>query len=177
MSAASPYFRQHFESAEIMSEQPYQVRIFLKKEFADAVNGDNAPDEIKPLMDILARHDATIDHNQFEEFSKFVAWAEKDLEKTPFADEDKKQQMRNLLTLTKGSLANEEKVSYFRREFTLSIGGKSQFSGAEADALIADLQTLGDGPVITSGKGFVPGKSYEVPPVRKSFLPKRHPGT
>jgi hypothetical protein len=160
-----------------MSDKPYQVRIFLKKEFAEAVTRDAPPAEVKPLLDILARHDASIDHNQFDEFSKFVTWAEANLEKTPFADEDKKQQMRNLLTLTKGSLANEEKASYFKREFTLSIKGKSQFDGAEADALIEDLKTLGDGPIITSGKGFVPGKSYEVPPVRKSFLPKRHPGT
>ncbi len=160
-----------------MSEQPYQVRIFLREEFANAVNADKSPDEIKPLMDILARHDATIDHNQFDEFSKFVKWAEANVDTAPFPDEDKRQQAKNLLNLTKNSLANEEKASYFRREFTLSIGGKSQFSGPEADALIADLQGLGDGAIITSGKGFVPGKSYDVPPVRKSFVPRRHPGT
>jgi hypothetical protein len=160
-----------------MSEQPYQVRIFLKQEFAEAVNAGRQPEEIKPLMDILGRHNASIDHNQFEEFSKFVKWAEANIDTHQFPDEDKKQQTKNLLTLTKNSLANEEKVSYFRREFTLNVGGKSQFSGPEADALIADLQSLGDGAIITSGKGFVPGKSYEVPPVRKSFLPKRHPGT
>lgn len=160
-----------------MSEQPYQVRIFLKKEFAEAVSRDAAPAEVRPLMDILAKHDATIDHNQFDEFTKFVNWAEANLDKTPFPDPDKQQMMKNLLALTKGSLANEEKVSYFKREFTLSIKGKSQFSGAEADALIEDLKTLGDGPIITGGKGFVPGKEYEVPAVRKSFLPKRHPGT
>jgi hypothetical protein len=160
-----------------MSEQPYQVRIFLKKEFAEAVNADKAPEEIQPLMDILARHNASIDHNQFEEFSKFVTHAERTLDLTKPAENDKQQQMINLLTLTKNSLANEEKASYFKREFTLAIGGKSQFSGPEADALIADLQKLGDGAIIESGKGFVPGKSYDVPPVRKSFVPKRHPGT
>lgn len=159
------------------SEQPYQVRIFLKDAFAKAVNDGKTPAEVQPLMDILARHGASIDHNQFEEFSNFVTWAEQNLDKAQFPSEDKKQQMKNLLTLTKGSLANEEKAGYFRREFTLSIGGKSQFTGGEADALIADLQTLGDGPIIESGKGFVPGKSYDVPPVRKSYVPKRHPGT
>jgi hypothetical protein len=160
-----------------MSEQPYQVRIFLKKEFAEAVARGTTPAEVQPLMDILAKHGAEIDHNQFDEFTKFVKWAEANLDKTPFPDEDKKQQMHNLLSLTKNSLANDEKVSYFKREFTLSIKGKSQFNGPEADALIEDLKTLGDGPIITGGKGFVPGKSYEVAPVRKSFLPKRHPGT
>lgn len=160
-----------------MSQQPYQVRIFLKQEFAEAVSRHETPAEIKPLMDILARHDAEIDHNQFDEFSGFIKWADANLENTPFPDEDKKQQMRNLLALTKNSLANEEKASYFKREFTLSINGKSQFNGAEADALIEDLKTLGDGPLLTSGKGFVPGKSYEVASVRKSYVPKRHPGT
>ncbi len=158
-------------------ERPYQVRIFLKKEFAEAVSRHETPKEIKPLMDILERHNASLDHNQLEEFSKFVAWADENLDKTPFPDPDKKEQMQKLLTLTKNSLANEEKRSYFAREFTLSVGNKSVFKGSEADALIADLEKLGDGPVITSGKGFVPGKSYDVPPVRKSFVPKRHPGT
>jgi hypothetical protein len=159
------------------NEKPYQVRIFLKEEFADAVNRDAPPPEVKPLMDILAKHDASIDHNQFDEFSKFVKWAEANVDTHAFPSEDKKDEAKKLLALTKNSLANEEKASYFKREFTLSIKGKSQFSGAEADALIEDLKTLGDGAILTSGKGFVPGKSYDVEPVRKSYVPKRHPGT
>jgi len=159
------------------NKRPYQVRIFLKQEFADAVSGHTTPKEMKPLMDILKRHNASLDHNQFEEFSKFVTWAEANLDKTKFDSEDQKQQMKGLLALTKNSLANEEKRSYFAREFTLSVGKKSLFTGAEADALIADLKTLGDDAIITPGKGFVPGKSYAVPAVRKSYVPKRHPGT
>jgi hypothetical protein len=151
---------------------PYQVRIFLRQEFAEAVSCGTTPKEIQPLMDILAKHEASIDHNQFDEFTAFVKRAEAGLE-TPIP----KEQVQALLALTKASLANEEKRSYFAREFTLSMKGKSMFTGNEADALIADLETLGDGPIITSGKGFVPGKSYAVPPVRKSYKPKHHPGT
>lgn len=153
-------------------KHPYQVRIFLKQEFAEAVSRHEKPKEIQPLMDILSRHNAIIDHNQLEEFTAFIKDAEAGRQtKIP------QEQVQALLTLTKASLANEEKRGYFAREFTLSIGGKSMFTGKEADALIADLQTLGDGPIITSGKGFVPGKNYVVPPVRKSYKPRRHPGT
>lgn len=159
------------------TEREYQVRIFLKEEFAKAVKDKRNPEAMQPLMDVLAKHNASLDHNQFEEFSTFVAWAEKNLDTTKFPDEDKKQQMKNLLALTKNALANPEKQSYFKREFTLSIGDKSLFTGAEADALIADLEKLGDDAIIVGGKGFVPGKSYDVPAVRKSYKPKRHPGT
>ena len=156
-----------------MSDQkPYQVRIFLREEFAEAVSRGRTPKEVQPLFDVLAKHDASLDHNQFDEFSTFVKNAEAGLP-TPIPQE----QAQALLALTKASLANEEKRNYFKREFTLSIGGKSMFKGNEADSLIADLEKLGDGPIITSGKGFVPGKNYVVPPVRKSFKPKRHPGT
>ena len=157
-----------------MSDQkPYQVRIFLREEFAEAVSHGAAPKEVQPLFDVLAKHDASLDHNQFDEFSTFVKNAEAGLEIKAFP----KEHIPAMLALTKASLANEEKRAYFKREFTLSIGGKSMFTGSEADALIADLEKLGDGPIITSGKGFVPGKNYGVPPVRKSFKPKRHPGT
>lgn len=173
------------------TERPYQVRIFLKQEFAEAVNNyprpkekdahfdlrEALPEAAKPLKDILEKHGAGIDHNQFEEFSSFVGWMDANFDKMRFADEDKKQQMQRLVTLTKGSLADAEKCSYFKREFTLSMGGKSQFSGSEADALIADLNKLGDDKIITSGMGFVPGKSYAADPVRKSYVPGRHPGT
>ena len=157
------------------NDRPYQVRIFLRKEFADAVNKGITPKEIQPLIDAMDRHGAAIDHNQFEEFSKFVQWADASLAK--MQPSEQKDHFEKLANLTRGSLADEEKQSYFKREYTLRIGPKSQFNGPEADALIADLEKLGDGPIITSGKGFVPGKSYEVAPVRKSYVPKRHPGT
>ena len=160
-----------------MSDQkPYQVRIFLREEFAEAVSRGAAPKEVQPLLDVLAKHNASLDHNQFDEFSTFVRQAETNPDAITFPTSDK-EQIQKLLALTKASLANEEKRNYFKREFTLSIGDKSMFTGKEADALIADLEKLGDGPIITSGKGFVPGKNYVVPPVRKSFKPKRHPGT
>jgi predicted GNAT family acetyltransferase len=160
------------EESPAPKQHPYQVRIFLKQEFAEAVSRHETPEEIQPLLDVLAKHEASLDHNQFEEFSTFVKNAEAGLP-TPIPAE----QVQALLALTKASLANEEKASYFKREFTLAIKGKSMFNGAEADALIADLEKLGDGTIITSGKGFQPGKNYVVPPVRKSFKPKRHPGT
>ena len=159
------------------NQHPYQVRVFLSKEFAEAVSRHEVPKEVAPLMQVLAKHNATIHHNQFDEFSAFVQWADANLDKTQFPSPAMKEQMEKLSALTKNSLANEEKVSYFKREFTLSIGDKSQFTGSEADALISDIQKLGVGSVLTEGKGFAEGKSYDVEAVRKSYVPSRHPGT
>jgi len=148
----------------------YQVRIFLKKEFAEAVSRGITPKEMQPLLDILAKHGAVIDHNQLEEFSQFVIDAEAGRKTKIPAD-----QVAGVLALTKKSLTNPEKRSYFAREFTLSMGGKDLLYGTAGDALITDLKTLGDGPILTSGKAFAHGKGWDVEPVRKSFLPKKHP--
>ncbi len=151
--------------------RPYQVRVFLKQEFAEAVNRKSIPPEMKPLMEVLAKHNAKLDHTRLQEFSDFV----KIVEEHP--EIQTKGTVQKLYDLTKNSLANPEKRSYFAREFTLSVNGKMMFTGPAADALIADLKTLGDGPILTSGKVFRPGKSKDAPTVRKSYLPKHHPGT
>ena len=148
----------------------FQVRIFLKKEFAEAVMRDETPAEMQPLLDILAKYNAVIDHNQLKEFTEFVADAEAGRKTKIPAD-----QVAGVLALTKNSLANPEKRSYFAREFTLSVGGKDLLQGTAAEALIADLKTLGDGPILTHGKAFVHGGSRDVETVRKSYLPKVHP--
>lgn len=180
--------------------KPYQVRIFLKEEFAKAVRqriADEAalktgakvkveylPEGIKPLTRILEKHDAKIDHNQFDEFRNFVVNALDDWENGPIleienaAPGEQKEHDRKLAILTTTSLLTDEKRPFFKREFTLAMNGKTTFTGNEADALIADLETLGDGPVLTGGTVFIPNRpSRDVGPVRKSFVPMRHPGT
>lgn len=158
-------------------KRPYQVRIFLRQEFADAVKNKQMRDELQPLAEVLMKHDARIDHNQFDEFSDFLVKADAKMAANDFASAQEKDYTQKLATLTRNSLANEEKQSYFKREFTLSMKGKTLFDGAEADALIGDLEKLGTDSLLTAGKGFVPGKSYDVPAVRKSYVPLRHPGT
>lgn len=154
-----------------MSEQaPFQVRVFLKKEFAEAVSRGEKPADMQPLFDVLAKHSAALDHNQLDEFEQFVVDAEAGRKTKIPAD-----QVAAVLDLTKNSLANPEKRSYFAREFTLSVNGKDLLSGTSADKLIADLQALGDGPILTSGKAFAHGMGREVGTVRKVQLPKKHP--
>jgi predicted GNAT family acetyltransferase len=148
----------------------FQVRIFLKKEFAEAVMRHETPKEMQPLLDILAKYDAAIDHNQLQEFTQFVADAEAGRKTKIPAD-----QVAGVLALTKNSLANPEKHSYFAREFTLSVGGKDLLQGTAAEALIADLKALGDGSILTHGKAFIHGGSRDVDAVRKSYLPRVHP--
>lgn len=147
--------------------RPYQIRLFLREDFAAAaMRHEPLPDA---LTKILARHGATLDHNQLEEFESFV----KMVESRPNIEEG--SPMHRLYTLTKAALANPEKRSYFAREFTLSVGGKEILAGPQHDRLIAALRKL-DGTVLTAGKAFR-GQGVDVPAVRKSFVPKRHPGT
>jgi len=156
-----------------MTDKPrlYQVRIFLRQEFADAVNRGQTPKEIQPLLDILAHHKARIDHNQFNEFTDYVNnWKTADV---PFPASEREA----LRDLTKKSLADPEKRSWFKREFTLSIEGVTMLDGDKADKLIADLQTLGDGAILIKGKAFAHGPGREVTPVRKTYVPRHHPGT
>lgn len=157
-------------------QKPYQVRIFLKEEFAKVAGWPElVATEMAPLADILEKHNAEIDHNQFDEFSEFVKNMLDNWDSVPA---NQKDFCKKLAGLTTDSLLTDEKRPWFKREFTLSMNGQTAFVGGEADALIADLQTLGDGPILTSGKAFMPGApARDVPPVRKSFFPTRHPGT
>ena len=150
---------------------PFQLRIFLKEEFARAAARHEQAEGLKPLQDVLKKHGASLDHNQFDEFSEFV----ENIKAHPSALAH--EQTRKLLELTEKALANPEKVSYFKREFTVSLNGRERLSGNEADALMADLAAL-EGKVLTAGKAFN-GAGQPVPAVRKSYYPKnnRHPGT
>lgn len=151
--------------------RPYQIRLFLREDFAAAAARQETPQGLKPLFDVLARHHAALSHTQLEEFESFVKIVE---EHPEIAN---KGTTKKLYALTKASLATPEKRREFAREFTVSIEGRLMFTGRQADALIADLRALGDGPILTSGTVFRPGQAKKATPVHKTYLPRRHPGT
>lgn len=151
--------------------RPYQLRIFLNEEFADAARHHKTTAGLEPLLAVLKKHHAALDHNQLDEFTEFLATMDAHPE-IPLRGAGKR-----LYDLTKGALANPEKCSYFAREFTISVGGKMTFVGHDTDALVEDLKKLGSKTVLTRGKAFREGKVRNVSPVRKVYIPKRHPGT
>ena len=121
-----------------MSEQwQYQIRIYLSDEVAEAARA--APDSpaLKPLVDILARHRATM-KCQFDAFADYVAEAEKH----GTADYP-------LHAWTKATIENPEKKAKYLESFTLYVHGKEVYAKLIADAIESDLQPLVGGELIT----------------------------
>ena len=121
-----------------MSNQwEYQVRIYLGDEFAKLARRDPDNPAIKPLADILSRHDATM-KCQFDAFAGYVAEAEKHgTENYPLYD------------WTKATIEDPAKKAKYTKSFTLYVDGKEVYAKEKADALESDLQPLASGKLVT----------------------------
>jgi hypothetical protein len=120
-----------------MSNQwQYQIRIYLSDEFAEMGRRDPGNRALKPLMDILAKHDAAL-KCQFDAFADYVAEAEKHGTKD-----------YPLYAWTKATIENPAKKEKYTKSFTLYASGKEVYAKEIADALEADLQSLVGGPLI-----------------------------
>jgi hypothetical protein len=108
----------------------YQLRINLSDELAEAAR--SAPDSpaLRPLRDILARHDTAM-KSQFDAFADYVAEAERHgTEGYP------------LYEWTKATIENPAKKAKYLKSFTLYVKGREVYDKEEAEALEADLQPL-----------------------------------
>ena len=121
-----------------MSNQwEYQVRIHLGDEFAKMARRDPDNPAIKPLADILSRHDATM-KCQFDAFAGYVAEAEKHgTENYP------------LYEWTKATIEDPAKKAKYTKSFTLYVDGNEVYAKEKADALKSDLQPLVGGKLVT----------------------------
>lgn len=116
-----------------MSEQVYdkfQIRIVLTDEFARAARETPYADELKPLNDVLKKHDATLSC-QYDEFVRFVA-----------ASEAHNDADSTLARWTKAVLAMPSKVEYFKTIFVLAVKGEQLFDEATMTAVKTDLEPL-----------------------------------
>ena len=121
-----------------MSDQwQYQVRIHLPGGVAEVARRDPGDPAIKPLADILSRHDATI-KCQFDAFAGYVAEAEKQ------GTED-----YPLYEWTKATIEDPAKQAKYLRSFTLYVDGDEVYAKAKADALESDLKPLVGGKLVT----------------------------
>lgn len=153
--------------------RPFQVHIFLRAEFAAAVAGHGPlPEAMKPLMEVLERHHAVLDHTRAEEFNDFI----RALDTYPEIKE-RGGPARRLYDLAKAALENPLKRDTYTREFALSMESRLVFTGHQADALIADLRALEGGAILTNGRVFHEGKMRKSAPVRKVYIPRHHPGS
>jgi hypothetical protein len=114
-----------------MSDQwQYQIRIYLSDELAETARRDPGDPALKPLADVLAKHDAVM-KCQFDAFAGYVAEAEKHCtENYP------------LYKWTKATIENPEKKAKYIKSFTLYAGGQEVYEKEIADALEKDLQPL-----------------------------------
>jgi len=117
-------------------EWKYQIRIYLDEPLAALARRTPGDPSLKPLADILGRHDAAM-KCQFDAFADYVAEAEKNgVDDYP------------LYEWTKVTIEDPAKKAKYTKSFTLHIGGEEVYAGEKADALEADLQPLVSGAFI-----------------------------
>jgi hypothetical protein len=156
----------------------WQVRVNLKSEFATVARTNPSDKKLKPLMDVLKKHDAVL-KNQFDAFADFLPQFKGEMphmldhvndavqslhdaeakDDTEAAIEALKDYERNtqafaerlrLYLWTKELVENPAKEKQYGDRFTVyADGGKEVYSKKVADALVADLQPLVDSGMIT----------------------------
>ena len=121
-----------------MNEQlQYQLRVYLNEELAEVARSDRNSAALKPLTDVLDKHQATL-VSQFDAFANYVAEAEKHgPEGYP------------LYKWTKATVDNPAQRAKHIKTFALHVSGDEVYAKEAADALEADLQPLVGGEVVT----------------------------
>jgi hypothetical protein len=108
----------------------YQIRIYLNEAFADLARRTPDDPALKPLADVLARHNTAM-KSVFDAFSDYVAEAEKHgVDKFP------------LYKWTKATIEDPAKKAKHTKVFTLYVNGDEVYAKDLADAIEADLQPL-----------------------------------
>jgi hypothetical protein len=114
----------------------YQIRITLTDAFAEAARRDPADPALKPLADVLAKHNTAM-RSVYDAFADYVAEAERrGVEKFP------------LYKWTKAAIEDPAKKAKHTKVFTLYADGEEVYAKEKADALEADLQPLVGGAIV-----------------------------
>ena len=121
-----------------MSEDwQYQIRIYMDEDMARAARRDPGDPAIRPLADVLQRHDAAL-KCQFDAFAGYCAEAEKNgVENYP------------LYAWTKATIEDPVKEAKYIKSFTLYVGGDEVYDKDKAEALEAELEPLVGGGIVT----------------------------
>ena len=121
-----------------MSEDwAYQVRVNLADAAAKLARKDPENPALKPLSDILAKHNAKL-RNQLDAFSDYVA-----------AAEQRGEENFPLYKWTKAVIEDPAKIEKHSKAFSIHVAGEEIYGKDVADALEAELQPLVGGPLVT----------------------------
>ncbi len=125
-----------------MSEDwKYQLRVVLDDAAAAAARDGRDTDDLKPLLDILDRHGATL-KCQYDAFAGYVAEAERN-----------GTENYHLYQWTRDTIENPLKQAKYKTNFTLYVDGAEVYDKAKADPLEAELQPLvGTGAVLSMAR-------------------------
>jgi hypothetical protein len=122
---------------QMAQQWQYQVRIYLADQYADLARRAPESPAIKPLADVLAKHQATMSC-QFDAFAGYVAEAEqRGADNYP------------LYEWTKATIEDAAKKERYLKSFTVYVDGNEVYGKESADALEADLRPLVGGELIT----------------------------
>lgn len=150
-----------------MSEEwTRQVRIYLGDEFAKAARKSTDAEELKPLMDILEKHDATL-KCQFDAFAGYVYEAEDAIAKVAGTDmEEAVRSQYFLYEWTKDTIENPVKQEKYQKEFTVYVKGQETYDAEVANAVAADIEKLVDDKNITRvrNRDSNPANNPQMPP-------------
>ena len=114
----------------------HQLRVYLLDGLADVARTDPESQALRPLMDILKEHRATL-VSQLDAFQDYVAEAEREgPENFP------------LYGWTKATLEDPAKRRKHKKAFALRVAGKEVYAKETADALEAALRPLVGGGLV-----------------------------
>jgi len=134
----------------------YQVRINVNDKIAEMARNDPNNVTLKPLIDILSKHHASL-KCQFDAFMSYVVEAETlGVEKYP------------LYAWTKETIEDFAKKAKYLKSFTLYVDGNEVYPKENADMLEADLQPLIGGELI------IQLSKHDTNPANNPQPPSRH---
>ncbi len=117
-------------------EWDFQLRVVIDDAFTELARGRPDDPALKPLADVLAKHDAKL-KCQYDAFADYVAEAEKHgVDQYP------------LYKWTKATIEDPAKKAKYLKAFTLYVGGDEVYARTKAEPLEADLQPLVGGGIV-----------------------------
>jgi hypothetical protein len=121
----------------MVEQWQYQLRLFLADAAAEAARRDPRSPALKPLTDVLAKHDASL-KCQYDAFADYVAEAER-----------RGRENYPLYEWTKATIEDSAKKERYLKSFTIYVEGNEVYDKERADALETDLRPLVGGELVT----------------------------
>jgi hypothetical protein len=142
-------------------QRGFEIRFYLKDEFAKALRKGESHPGLTPLNDVLVKHNVGL-HNQWDQSVKTLKEMQqvRNWDQSTMSEQEKKWGWdMEVYILDRITSDCDERgrgwvpSDYLRREFTIERADHGMYKGNEADQLIADLQSLYEAPDSVFGEG------------------------